>query len=167
MLSLTEDELNDFSGATARMEALSRLAFRRAVKSVVQQDEDEAAAPWGEGKREVDLDEDIMNPELRQRREEFRENRVQRRMALAIQAHKELVKTKYNRLDALDKFQKAQDLPQEANIKFEVTMPTSHQAVERLLNMGRVTDAMKQSRILGIYDEFDWSEVAQPQPQDN
>lgn len=164
MLSLTKDELSDFSGATARMEALSRLAFRRAVRSVAVQDEDEGASKWASAGGSAE-DDDIMNPELRQRREEFRENRVQRRMALAISAHKELVKVKYNRLDALDKFQKAQDLPQEANIVFEVQMPTPHQSVERLINMGRVTEAKKNAIILGVADDFDWTEVTESEPQ--
>lgn len=162
MLSLSPQELSDFSGATARMEALSRLSFRRAVKSVTEQDQMEAASQWGDGQGP---DEDVMNPELRQRREEFRENRVQRRMALAISAHKELVKMKYNRLDALDKFEKAQDLPQEANIVFEVKMPSPQQAVQRLVNMGRLVDAKKQAKVLGIEHEFNWEGVAEPETQ--
>lgn len=145
MLRMSHDELNDFSAATTRMEALSKMAFRRAVESVATEQQEDGAAAWG--------DEDSLEAA------QWREKKTSGRIALAISAHKELVKAKTTRLEALDKYEKAEDAPKPAMIQFSAKMPSPREAVERLIHMGRLTEARKNAKVLGIEHEFDWEDV--------
>jgi hypothetical protein len=147
MLRMSHDELNDFAGTVARMEALSKISFRRAVEAVAQEQTDEASDVWA------------ADPDKQWEALKFREQKVQQRMALAISAHKELIKAKYNRLDALDKYNKAQDAPKPALIQFTAKMPEPRESVQRLINMGRLEEAKKQAKVYQIEHEFDFSDV--------
>jgi hypothetical protein len=147
MLRMSQEELNDFSGTVVRMEALSKMSFRRAVEAVAEEQLGQGADAW---EAETDFE-----------RAKHREQKVHNRMALAISAHKELIKAKYNRLDALDKYNKAQDAPRPALIQFSAKMPEPKEAVERLIHMGRLEEARRNAKVLGVEHEFDWSDVAE------
>lgn len=148
MLRMSHDKLNDFAEATARLEALSKLSFRRAVESVAQEQKEQGAEAWGEGEDERAFE-----------KAQWREKKTSGRISLAISAHKELVKAKMSRLEALDKYEKAEDAPKPALIQFSAKMPQPHEAVERLIHMGRLTEARRNAKVLGIEHEFDWEDV--------
>jgi hypothetical protein len=137
MLKLDAAQLNDFAGTVARMEALSKITFRRAVEAVAD-----------EQREGDDAEEDPLG---------VKERKVQGRLALSISAHKELIKAKFARLDAQQQFEQAVDAPKPTLIHFSAKLPSPKETVERLINMGRFDDAKKAAQIHKVEHEFDWS----------
>jgi hypothetical protein len=144
MLTMPVEELNDFSGPVQRLEVLSRIAFRRAVESVVEDDETSGATMWAEATDKVI---------------EAREKKTQGRMALAINSQKALTDAKFTRLDAQEKFKKAKDILRPAMIQFSAKLPTPYESVARLVNMGKMKEARQTAKTYKIEEEFDWVEV--------
>jgi hypothetical protein len=152
MLSMDGQDADEFTAPVLRMEALSRLTFRRAIEAVADDEadpdliaSDEEDAPLFE------------SPQDKLAKEQWREKRVEGRLDLTARIHKELVKAKWLRLEAKDRFEKLDDTPKPANLHFNVAAPTPQQIVQRLLNMGDYLGARKQAEVHRISHEFDWS----------
>ena len=140
VLQLPAEELNDFAGPVTRMDIISRLTFQRAVEAVAR--EKEEPPEWGvsEGEEQKPMERSDATEALK----------------LTVAAHKELVRAKFVRLEAKDRFREAQDKPEPMNIDFAVRLPTQKESVERFINMGRYEEARKIAILHRIEHEFDW-----------
>lgn len=145
-IQLPSEELNDFAGPITRMDILSRITFKRALEAVAREQE-EPEDHWGDY---VDKDKEEGRPPA------LPSESATEALKLTVAAHKELVRAKFIRLDAMDRFKGAQDKPEPANINFEVRLPSTTEAVQRFINMGRYEEARKVAKLHRIEHEFDW-----------
>jgi len=131
-LNVDQSTLGDFSEAVERLEILSRLATRRAVEGF-------GAESWTK-EEVVEMGDTIEPPSKKPTKVDDKE--LSLRFDVAIRANKELAKVKYLRLDAQKKHkQKAADVPERANIVFEVRHTSPERKIEALKRLRRFDEA--------------------------
>jgi hypothetical protein len=131
-LHVDKESLGDFSETVERMEILARLATRRAVEGF-------AGDKYTQGEV-VEMGNTIEPPDQKPATIEEKEQSL--RFDVAVRANKELAKVKYLRLDAQKRHkQKAADVPERANIVFEVRHTSPERKIESLKRLKRYDEA--------------------------
>lgn len=146
-LAVDKETLGDFSEVVERLEVLSRLASRRAIEGF-------AADKW-KPEEVVEMGDQVEPPSEAPVRVDDKE--LSLRFDVAIRANKELAKVKALRLDAQKKHKdKASDVPERANIVFEVRHTSPERKIEALKRLKRFEEARELAKQHNIEYEDAW-----------
>lgn len=139
-MDIMDDSLNDFAGNVRMAQTITKLAFRRAMEGLVEQEKS------GEI---VEMDDDNfygpadITPAIS-------DEEVNARLAFAMKANKETSKLKEQRIRIMDEFSGVRDLPKPANVNFVQIRPSQREVARRMDAIGFHEEAKNIRQEAGI-----------------
>lgn len=139
-MDIMDDSLNDFAGNVRMAQTITKLAFRRAMEGIVEQ---ERAGEFVE----MAEDEPFYGPPDAPT---ITDEEVNNRLAFAMKANKEAAKMKEQRIRIMEEFSNVKDLPKPANVKFIQIKPSKREMARRMDAIGFHEEAENIRREAGI-----------------
>jgi hypothetical protein len=139
MLEVTDTDLDDTTDGLRRMEALTRVSYRRALEGVAQQQYTQGEiVEMGD-----DRDVPVISP--------LSDKDVSKRVEVYLAAEKSLLEQKKMRIELKEKHaDKVKDKPKPANLTFQITAPSARNQIQKLIRLGRTKDAHDLAKYHGL-----------------